>query len=524
MSLTSQMDTPPPSVSGGSLGAVGGTVSGPNDSFQEIPEEPVLRNELLILLRVEQEDGRPLPVGTYTERCINLKLVQWTGITPEHLTRINSYDTIIEVAALASVGAISQQLHSMREWEEIPIVVSCIMGKKSYIIDVCQQRTAMIKQRGEAEKEIERTRIEAREQRATLAELIDRVNQQARLIGQLQTQSLTSSVQRFPSNVSKPQPKDEGNTSKMSKTPDLPTFSGELPTPKGEVEFDNWIFRIKMLQQTYVDSVIRNAVVSSVRGIAKTVVRAVGYDAELAQMISHLEDRFGLGETNDTLLLEFYQMVQGPHEKIQDFGSKLECKFKILQERFPGRYATVQLKDRFFSGMHDKMCDSMRYLYDQDDCSFSKLLKASMMAEAESQARHTVKAKAATVVEVPTNPHDSELTSIQSQLDSMAKILKSAQFSKKNRGRNGKKEGGAKSAEVKPQPKSKGPATSAAGPFTGGKPPVQCYGCRGWGHYKRNCPNREPIQGGVEWGNLHGEVAQEGAPLPQVKEHPQNPQ
>ena len=188
------------------------------------------------------------------------------------------YDTIIEVAASASVVAISQQLHSMREWEEIPVVVSCIMGKKSYIIDVCRQRTAMIEQRGEAEREIERTRIEAREQRATLAELINRVNQQARLIGQLQTQSLTNSVQGFPSHTSNPQPVNEGNHHKMSKTPDLPTFSGEIPTPKGEVEFDNWIFRIKMLQQTYADSAIRNAVVSSVRGIAKTVVRAVGYE------------------------------------------------------------------------------------------------------------------------------------------------------------------------------------------------------------------------------------------------------
>ena len=232
------------------------------------------------------------------------------------MTRVNSYDTIIEVAASVSVVAIFQQLHSMKEWEEIPVVISCIMGKKLYIIEVCQQRIAMIEQRGEAEKEIERTRIEAREQRATLAELIDMVNQQARLIGQLQTQSLTNSVQGFPSNTSNPQPVNEGNHSKMSKTPDLPTFSGEFRTPKGEVEFDNWIFRIKMLQQTYADSAIRSAVVSSVRRIAKTVVCTVGYDAELSQIIAHLEDWFGLGETNNTLLLEFHQMVQGPHEKI----------------------------------------------------------------------------------------------------------------------------------------------------------------------------------------------------------------
>ena len=68
-------------------------------------------------------------------------------------------------------------------------------------------------------------------------------------------------------------------TYKMSKTPDLPNFSGEVPTPKGKAEFDNWMFQLKLLQKTYMDDAIRNAVVSYVRGIANTVVRAVGYDA-----------------------------------------------------------------------------------------------------------------------------------------------------------------------------------------------------------------------------------------------------
>ena len=96
----------------------------------------------------------------------------------------------------------------------------------------------------------------------------------------------------------------------MLKTPDLPNFSGEVPTPKGEAEFDNWIFQIKLPQKTFIDDAIRNAVVSYVRGIAYMVVRTVHYKAELPKMIWWLEDRFGLGETNDILLLEFHQMVQ----------------------------------------------------------------------------------------------------------------------------------------------------------------------------------------------------------------------
>ena len=521
------METPPSSegeVSRGEGTEAGGGASNVNESFHEIPEPP--RHELLLLLRVEQEDGRPLPVGTYTECCANLQMVQWTGITPVHTTWMNLLDTVVEFAAEVPIVPVAQQLHMIREWEEVPVTVLCIMGRREYIMEVCRQKSILIEQRGEAEREIERTRTETRQQKETLSQLVDRVNQQARLIGELQSQSLQGSVTRISSNQSSHLGYHHEERHKMTKTPDLPIFSGELPTPKGEVEFDNWIFQIKSLQKTFTDDAIRNVVVANARGIAKMVVRAVGYNTELSLMISHLEDRFGLGETNDTLLLEFHQMSQGVHEKVQDFGSKLKCKFKILQERFPGRYTAVQLKDRFYSGLQDKMRDSMRFLYTQEDCTFSKLLKAAMIAEAESKPRVTAKVKAATA-DTNTNNSNQELSSIQSQLDSMSKILKSAQFNKnaKSNGKGGAKKGNnSKSAEAKPEHKSKGPTVSAAGPFTGGKPPIQCHRCMGWGHFMRNCPNREPIQGSVEWGNLHGEVALEGTPLPQAKEHPQNQQ
>ena len=53
-------------------------------------------------------------------------------------------------------------------------------------------------------------------------------------------------------------------------------------------------------------------------------------------------------------------------------------------------------------------------------------------------------------------------------------------------------------------------AVSSAGHFTGGKCPLKCHQCMGWGHYKRNWTNRKPIQTAVEWGILHGEVPLEG--------------
>ena len=54
----------------------------------------------------------------------------------------------------------------------------------------------------------------------------------------------------------------------MTRNPDLPIFSGEKPTPKQEVEYDNWIFQVKNLRKTYTDDAIKNGVVARVRGVA----------------------------------------------------------------------------------------------------------------------------------------------------------------------------------------------------------------------------------------------------------------
>ena len=81
------METPPESEGGvprGKLkGAEGGIPKDTNKSFYEIPDERTTQHSLLLLLRVEQEDGRPMPVGTHTEQCVSQKILQWTGITPE---------------------------------------------------------------------------------------------------------------------------------------------------------------------------------------------------------------------------------------------------------------------------------------------------------------------------------------------------------------------------------------------------------------------------------------------------------
>ena len=246
-------------------------------------------------------------------------------------------------------------------------------------------------------------------------------------------------------------------------------------------------------------------------------------------MIDQLENRFSAKETTDILLQEFHQMMMSPKEKVHEFGGKLEYKFRLLQERCPGRYNMAQLKDGLFHGMTDKLRDSVHYLFTNPTVDFNQLLKAAMTCELENTLRAATKAKAMQFSQgvSESTAANSEIDSIRSQLEQMSTILKGANFKGTKDGSKKKSNGHYKSKQDGRQG-LKGPGTSAAGPFRKNKPPGQCYQCMGLGHYSQNCPNEFPVEGSVNWENLKGEVAKEGGTLPQqgnptqVQTQPQN--
>ena len=498
----------------------------PEPSNQLVAEEAPL-NELRLLMRVEREDSHPLPVGTYSERCVYQKVERLTGIVPERVRRINVFDTIIEFAADVSVVAIIQALHSVRNWEDNPVQISCILGSGPYITEVCRQRNIIIEQQSELhqqeeqhrrnlrEREIEmerqtiqykeelarqaeEMRSDASSQRATIAELAHRMDHQASLINKLREEhSQVESIPRISSSIVTPDVATGLEVRKMTRNPDLPIFSGEKPTPKQEVEYDNWIFQVKNLRKTYTDDAIKNGVVARVRGVANLIVRSAGYESTLDHIIQCLDDKFSHSETDDCLLQEFHQMQQGIKEGVLEYGSKLECKFRFLQERFPDRYDDSQLRDRFFSSVVNRTRDAIRHKHDNPESTFNELLTAAMKAEAEATQR-SAQAKAFNA-ETDTNP---EITSIQKQLTSMTDIIKSARFQDRDHKRKG--DNTAKAAEIRENQRTPSGTPKKV------KPPLQCHRCMGWGHFIRNCASKAPIEGSVEWEQTHGNSHQGG--------------
>ena len=132
------------------------------------------------------------------------------------------------------------------------------------------------------------------------------------------------------------------------KPPDLPLFSGVEPVPKDEGSFDQWLFQVQGMMDFHCKEAMRSVIVRSVRGEGRELMRFIGFRANLDTILIGIEERFGRGPSADKLQQEYYQLQQEKGEKIQQFASRLETKYRKLEEKFPDRYDHKQLKDRYF--------------------------------------------------------------------------------------------------------------------------------------------------------------------------------
>ena len=61
--------------------------------------------------------------------------------------------------------------------------------------------------------------------------------------------------------------------SKLSAPPNLPIFSGQEPVPSTERPIDQWLFQVVGALATHTEEAVRLAVIGSVRGAARELLR-----------------------------------------------------------------------------------------------------------------------------------------------------------------------------------------------------------------------------------------------------------
>ena len=258
-----------------------------------------------------------------------------------------------------------------------------------------------------------------------------------------------------------------------SAVPKVKTFSGETPTPKGEVSYEQWRHEIVCIREVYPVQTAMEGVRRSLRGQAADMVRYLGPTATVGDVVDKLDVIYGRIATLDVLMQDFYSLVQGKGEKVSNFVSRLEGAMNHIRQLHPGRVKEVEvaqhMRERFFHGMHKGLRNSVRFIYEGSDADYYQLMRAARKTESEGTE---VRAHATTVV--------PELVAGIQQT--------STPLTHPSNGNRSQETGGFRRA-----------TNTSTVPLD-----KQCYKCSGWGHFKSECPTRTTVRRDSHSGNSRG--------------------
>ena len=135
---------------------------------------------------------------------------------------------------------------------------------------------------------------------------------------------------------------------------------------KMEVSFEQWCHKVKCVKDHYLESVVQESIVWSLKGATVDMARYMGHTTSVAHILQKLIVIFGTVVSFDILMQNFYQVTPGNHEKVPTFAMRLEGTINQIWLQCPGRITDWEvqqhLKDHLFHRICKHIRDSIRYL------------------------------------------------------------------------------------------------------------------------------------------------------------------
>ena len=269
--------------------ASGTNVGGGSEEKVTAPEGK--QSNLTLLLKVNQISGKPLPVGSFTMRVVADKLKKMIGFNPTEVEIMNGQDVVIDFDPKVPVVEVARKVHGLILWKGMNSEISCLMSTRKSVLSIVNDR-----------EESRNLQKELQEQRRAKEEVGEYVGKLERLLAKFGEE--VKRVKELERPILAPK---EGSSkilvvpSKLMKPPDLPLFLGVEPVPKDEGSFEQWLFQVQGAMDSHCEEAVRFAIVRSVRGEARELMRFIGFRANLDTILIGIEERFGRGASADKL-------------------------------------------------------------------------------------------------------------------------------------------------------------------------------------------------------------------------------
>ena len=140
---------------------------------------------------------------------------------------------------------------------------------------------------------------------------------------------------------------------------------------KDTVRFEQWLCAISYARKNFNEQLVRAAINKSCVEDVADAICCLPARATLDDIIEKFKWLYGSVESFDTLMQEFYPIVQGKGKRVQTFVFHLEWALKVIKQQHPHAMTEEEgikhLKDHLFHRLKSNIHNALCYMYDKPD-------------------------------------------------------------------------------------------------------------------------------------------------------------
>ena len=467
---------------------------------------------LQVILRVQKLDGNPLPPFLFHDDAIKDMCYLHSAVTPSEVEVLDEYEALLSYGQGVVLTPMVIQLCKGKVWYGLEVKITCRVAspelmERMHDIEYRQEMSRMdiFSNNGAHVQELSNRIMEK-----LISHMDERVDRLQDMVYRSQQDLKREVSQEIMDTLDQEQaargyggarPKETNGNQK--KPPKISFFSGEEDRGKSEVSYAQWAYEVRMVRDNYTTECMREAVIKSLKGVAADLVRFLGPQATLDQILAKLETVYSVVSSFDTLMNSFFNEKQKERESVQQFATRIESILNEIGLQFPDQLNPQQirdrLRDRLFHGMKENLRNTIRFRYCDPTVSYEELLVYTRKTEAEAQRSPSMRVTSKAAEVLVEGEEEVEVEELEDQFVMMAITGDNRGATKRrivpvsvlNKRKTFQQNAVTNEDSADPEePKRSRSSLTISSRKDDKKRGPQCWACQGYGHLSRNCPNR----------------------------------